>query len=106
MTNFSKARILLREFKGDAYLTGVGVLSQVGRVAAELGKRAVFVHDVFPGAETFVEPARPVFDYAVTYGAPPSLTADGALDGISHCVEVLYGAVGKPYHESPQGIQE
>ena len=34
-------------------------------------------------------PARPVFDYDVTYGAPPSLTADGALDGIAHSLEVL-----------------
>jgi alcohol dehydrogenase class IV len=43
-----------------------------------------------------VVPARPVFDYGVTRGAPPSLTSDGALDGISHALEVLYSAVGKP----------
>ena len=41
-------------------------------------------------------PARAIFDYGVTAGAPDSLTADGALDGISHCLEVLYSAVGKP----------
>jgi alcohol dehydrogenase len=46
-----------------------------------------------------IVPARPVFDYAVTYGAPPSLTADGALDGIAHSLEVLYGAVGKPFYD-------
>ncbi len=46
-----------------------------------------------------IVPVRPVFDYAVTFGAPPSLTADGALDGISHCLEVLYDSVGKPYHK-------
>ena len=46
-----------------------------------------------------VVPARPVFDYQVTYGAPPSLTADGALDGIAHSLEVLLGAVGKPFYE-------
>jgi alcohol dehydrogenase class IV len=45
-----------------------------------------------------IVPARPVFDYAVTYGAPASLTADGALDGIAHSLEVLYGAVGKPFY--------
>jgi len=45
-----------------------------------------------------VAPARPVFDYEVTYGAPPALTADGGLDGIAHSLEVLYGAVGKPYY--------
>jgi alcohol dehydrogenase class IV len=32
----------------------------------------------------------------VTRGTPPELTADGALDGVSHSLEVLYGAVGKP----------
>jgi len=42
-----------------------------------------------------IVPAGAVFDYAVTYSAPPSLTADGALDGVSHCLEVLYSAVGK-----------
>jgi alcohol dehydrogenase class IV len=46
-----------------------------------------------------IVPERAIFDYAVTAGAPASLTADGALDGISHSLEVLYGAVGKPYYE-------
>jgi alcohol dehydrogenase len=46
-----------------------------------------------------VVPARPVFDYMVTYGAPASLTADGALDGIAHSLEVLLGAVGKPFYD-------
>jgi len=46
-----------------------------------------------------VVPARPVFDYLVTYGAPPSLTADGALDGIAHSLEVLLGAVGQPFYD-------
>jgi alcohol dehydrogenase class IV len=41
-------------------------------------------------------PEQPVFDYEVTYGTPAGLTADGALDGISHCLEVFYGAVGQP----------
>jgi alcohol dehydrogenase class IV len=44
-------------------------------------------------------PTAAVFDYAVTYGAPPALTADGALDGVSHCLEVLYSAVGKPNYD-------
>jgi alcohol dehydrogenase len=43
-----------------------------------------------------IVPQRALFDYGVTAGAPPSLTADGALDGVSHCLEVLYGAAGKP----------
>jgi len=224
MSSFDRARQLLREFKGDAYLHGMGVLPQVGKVTAKMGKRAALVGDVFPGADAFIKtikeslaatgvqllgeikgagpnapredltritaeltlldpdvivgfgggstldavksaevlrtlggsiedyfgtglvtqaladsgknlrpfvaiqtaassgahltkysnitdvdtgqkklivdeavvPARPVFDYQVTYGAPPALTADGALDGIAHSLEVLYSAVGKP----------
>ncbi len=46
-----------------------------------------------------VVPARAIFDYSVTTGAPASLTADGALDGIAHSLEVLYGAIGKPYYD-------
>jgi alcohol dehydrogenase len=46
-----------------------------------------------------IVPTRSVFDYTVTFAAPPSLTADGALDGVSHSLEVLYGAVGKPGYD-------
>lgn len=46
-----------------------------------------------------IVPANPVFDYEVTYDAPRNLTADGALDGIAHSLEVLYGAVNKPFYE-------
>ena len=46
-----------------------------------------------------VVPVQPVFDYEVTFGSPPALTADGALDGIAHALEVLYDSVGKPYYE-------
>ena len=224
MSEFEKARSLLREFKGHTYLFGAGVLPRVGEVVAWLGERSALVRGTFPGSDDFVQtirdslaeagidvageirgarpnaprqdlfritdelkaldpdviisfgggstidaakaaevlrtlggeiddyfgtglvtqalaesgksltphvaiqtvassgahltkysnitdistgqkklivdeaivPARPVFDYEVTYGAPPALTADGALDGVSHCLEVLYGAVGKP----------
>ena len=51
-----------------------------------------------------IVPARPVFDHEVTYGAPPALTADGALDGVSHSLEVLYGAVGKPYYAKVEEV--
>jgi alcohol dehydrogenase len=240
MSDFDKARDLLHEFKGDAYLFGAGVLSRVGEVVASIGqrpepvegKRPVLVRDTFPGSDDFVQtirdaaaeagvplageikgagpnapredlfritdelkalhpdviisfgggstidatkaaevlrtlggeiddyfgtglvaeslaessksltphiaiqtaassgahltkysnitdvstrqkklivdeaivPARPVFDYEVTYGAPPVLTADGALDGASHCLEVLYGAVGKPYYAKVEQV--
>jgi alcohol dehydrogenase len=227
MSEFGRARELLREFKGESYLFGAGVLSQVGGVVAALGRNPALVRDTFPGSDKFVGtildsiagaglklagevegagpnapredlfriadelkaldpdvlisfgggstidatksagvlrtlggdiddyfgtglvtraveesgkslpphtaiqtaassgahltkysnitdvstgqkklvvdeaivPARPVFDYQVTYGAPLSLTSDGALDGIAHSLEVLYGAVGKPYYD-------
>jgi alcohol dehydrogenase class IV len=51
-----------------------------------------------------IVPARPVFDHEVTYGAPTSLTSDGALDGIAHCLEVLLGAVGKPFYERVEPV--
>lgn len=220
------ARALLRQFKGDSYLFGAGVLSRVGKVVANAGKMAVLVHETFAGSDKFVQvireslseskvrlqaqikgakpncpredvfriaaelktaqpdvvisfgggstidatkaaevlrtvggeiddyfgmglvtkvladsgkslsphvaiqtaassgahltkysnvtdistgqkklivddaivPAYPVFDYEVTYSAPPNLTADGAMDGIAHCLEVLYGAVGKAFY--------
>jgi alcohol dehydrogenase len=46
-----------------------------------------------------IVPAYPVFDYEVTYDAPLSLTIDGAIDGVAHCLEVLYGAVCKDYYD-------
>jgi alcohol dehydrogenase len=222
MVEFARARRLLREFKGDRYLYGMGVLRQVGGVTAKLGKRAALVRGGFPGSDDYVEeiieqleaagmevlgeiagarpnapredlarisaqlkaldpdvlvsfgggstidaakaaevlrslggqiedyfgtglvtealgsgdkgltphvaiqtvassaahltkysnitdletaqkklivdeaivPEQPVFDYEVTCSVPAALTADGAMDGVSHALEVLYGAVG------------
>lgn len=37
-------------------------------------------------------PPRSVFDYDVTTSQPMSLTLDGGLDGIAHCIEVYFGA--------------
>jgi len=51
-----------------------------------------------------IVPQQPLFDYAVTFGAPRSLTVDGAVDGISHCLEVLYGAVGRPDYERIEAV--
>lgn len=51
-----------------------------------------------------IVPTNPVFDYEVTYGAPGSLTADGALDGIAHSLEVLYGSVNKPYYKKMMNV--
>ncbi len=51
-----------------------------------------------------VVPQVPVFDYAVTYGTPADLTLDGALDGMSHCMEVYFGSVGKGVYEKAREI--
>jgi len=51
-----------------------------------------------------IVPARPVFDYAVTYGAPRALTSDGAMDGVAHSLEVLYGAVGQPAYDRIEDV--
>lgn len=45
-----------------------------------------------------IVPAHPAFDYETTFSQPKALTADGAFDGMSHMLEVLYGAVGKPHY--------
>ena len=227
MVRFERAEELIREFEGDRYVFGSGVLGQVGRITAPLGRRAVLVHGTSPGSERFLEtvrdslaassveiameilgarpnapredvarisaeigaanpevivcvgggstidavkaaevlrtlggsiddyfgmgkvteklkatgkalapmvavqtaastgahltkysnitdlktgqkklivdpavvPARALFDHEMTRSMPPGFTADGALDGVSHCLEVLYDSVGKPYHE-------
>ena len=51
-----------------------------------------------------VVPQQPLFDYTVTFAAPATLTADGALDGVAHSLEVLYGAVGKPDYEMIEAV--
>jgi len=51
-----------------------------------------------------IVPPRAVFDYAVTLGAPAALSADGALDGESHALEVLYGAAGKPHEAQVERV--
>lgn len=53
-----------------------------------------------------VVPSSPLFDFSVTDSAPKSLVMDGALDGISHALEVLFGAVGKPGYEKIRDVAE
>ena len=234
MVNFDQAQSLLREFKGDTYLHGLGVLPQIGQTTVQYGRRAALVRDLFPGAAPFIQtikaslaaaevqllaeidgarpnaprqdlaritaeltaldpdvilsfgggstidatkaaevlrtlggdieayfgvglvgralaesgqkltphvaiqtaassaahltkysnitdlktgqkklivdsaivPVQPVFDYEVTFGAPTALTADGALDGVAHCLEVLYDSVGKAYYGKMTEVAE
>jgi len=46
-----------------------------------------------------IVPPRAVFQYDVTTSMPPGFTVDGARDGITHLIEVLYGAVGQDFYE-------
>jgi len=39
-----------------------------------------------------VVPAGSLFDYSLTRSMSPAFTCDGAFDGLSHCLEVYYGA--------------
>ena len=231
---FNKARDLLRQFKGDSYIYGQGVLSKVGDIAAAIGKKAVLVRGTFNGSDNYVEiikdtllnssvklvgqfkgarpnspkedlfriteeiknaepdlvisfgggstidatkaaiilqslngtiddyfgtnlvtrelektgqsltphiaiqtaassaahltkyanitdistaqkklivddaiiPDFPIFDYEVTYNTSPNLTIDGAMDGIAHSLEVLYGSVGKSFYNKAEDIAE
>ncbi|HAU37588.1 MAG TPA: 3-dehydroquinate synthase, partial [Phycisphaerales bacterium] len=41
-----------------------------------------------------IVPPAALFDYAMTVSMSPDFTADGALDGLSHCLEVWYGLKG------------
>jgi len=234
VADFNKARKLLREFKGDSYLFGPGVLPEVGGVVMQLGKRAAVVRGTFRASDEYVSaiqaslakagvvlaaeikgarpnspredilriteelrkarptvlisfgggstidatkaadvlytlgsriddyfgvglvsaalaktgksltphvaiqtvassaahltkyanitdvataqkklivddaivPAHCVFDYHVSYSTATALAADGAFDGLSHSLEVLYGAVGKPYYDKACDIAD
>jgi len=53
-----------------------------------------------------IVPPWAVFDYSITLGTPYSITADGGLDGISHSLEVVYGAAGKPFFHKAMEIAE
>jgi alcohol dehydrogenase class IV len=53
-----------------------------------------------------VVPPSALFDFSVTYNAPKSLVMDGALDGISHALEVVFGAVGKPGYEKIRDVAQ
>ena len=60
-----------------------------------VGQKKLIVDDA-------VIPTNPVFDYSVTSSMPLSLTIDGALDGIAHCLEVFYGATEENYEKTAE----
>ncbi|MBN1975226.1 MAG: iron-containing alcohol dehydrogenase [Sedimentisphaerales bacterium] len=55
------------------------------------GRKKLIVDDA-------VIPNRAVFDYCTTFTAEANLTIDGAMDSVAHALEVLYGAIGKPFY--------
>jgi len=64
MDTFETARDLLKEFKGDKYLFGNGVLKDVGGVAVSRGQRAVLIWSEFPGVEGYVNTIRQSLTHA------------------------------------------
>lgn len=55
MKSFDKARELLKEFKGDAYLFGNDVLKDVGDVVAQAGRKTALVVTQFPGSDAYIQ---------------------------------------------------
>lgn len=51
-----------------------------------------------------IVPCFSFFDYSVTCNSPVTATSDGAFDGLSHLIEVLYGSEGKPYFKKAAAI--
>ncbi|MBW8039865.1 MAG: iron-containing alcohol dehydrogenase [Planctomycetes bacterium] len=99
--------LVTEELQGKS-LTPHVAIQTVASSAAHLTKYSN-ITDISTGQKKLIVddaivPPYPVFDYEVTYSTPPALTADGALDGISHSLEVLYGAVGKPYYEKVEEV--
>ena len=76
--------------------------------AAHLTKYAN-ITDVHTGqkkliVDNAIVPDRALFDYEVTTSMSPGFTADGALDGIAHSLEVLYGACGKSFYDQVEAV--
>lgn len=83
----------------DKRLTPILAIQTAAGSAAHLTKYAN-VTDMRSGQKKLIVdeaivPARALFDYDLSMSMSPSFTADGALDGHSHCLEVFYGACGK-----------
>ncbi len=53
-----------------------------------------------------IVPPFAVFDYSTIINAPYPIKTDGALDVIAHCLEVVCGAIGKPFFQQAMDIAE
>lgn len=89
-------------------LTPVVAIQTAASSGAHLTKYAN-ITDVHSGQKKLIVdeamvPTHALFDYDVTTSMPPGMTADGALDGLAHALEVLLGAVDKPYYARMQEV--
>lgn len=105
---FGTGRVTQNLERGAESLTPLVAIQTAASSAAHLTKYSN-ITDLKTGQKKLIVdeaivPVQPIFDYEVTFGAPADLTADGALDGVSHCLEVLYGAVGKSYYRQMEEI--
>jgi alcohol dehydrogenase class IV len=99
---FGTGKVTEKLQKTGKKLTPVVAVQTAASSGAHLTKYAN-ITDVHTGQKKLVVdeaivPARAIFDYDITTSMPASLTTDGALDGVAHALEVLLGAVGKPYY--------
>jgi alcohol dehydrogenase len=99
---FGTGKVTEKLQKTGKKLTPVVAIQTAASSGAHLTKYAN-ITDVHTGQKKLVVdeaivPTRAIFDYDITTSMPASLTTDGALDGVSHALEVLLGAVGKPYY--------
>ncbi len=89
-------------------LTPVVAIQTAASSGAHLTKYAN-ITDVHSGQKKLVVdeamvPTHALFDYDITTSMPAGMTADGALDGLAHALEVLLGSVGKPNYARMQEV--
>ncbi|MGQ9492836.1 MAG: iron-containing alcohol dehydrogenase [Anaerolineae bacterium] len=100
---FGTGKVTERLCQTGKKLTPVVAIQTAASSGAHLTKYSN-ITDVHTGQKKLIVdeaivPVRALFDYELTKTMPPNLTADGALDGLAHALEVLMGAVGKPYYD-------
>jgi alcohol dehydrogenase len=100
---FGTGRVTERLRATGKALTPLVAVQTASSSAAHLTKYSN-ITDVSAGQKKLIVdeaivPARAVFDYEVTRSMSPAFTADGAWDGFSHSLEVLYGSVEQPYYD-------
>ncbi|MCC6801864.1 MAG: hypothetical protein IT319_03180, partial [Anaerolineae bacterium] len=55
MDYFEQARRFIREFKGDRYLSGAGVLARSGELAARAGSKATVIRRAYRGSQAMLD---------------------------------------------------